>query len=128
MKRVIWLTTVCLILLLATTGCSGHTVKVDESMNGQTLNVKAGDVIAVKLAGNPTTGYNWIAADLDKAILSQSGEAEFKAGSNLIGAGGMITLKFKAEGPGTTTLTLNYMRAWESVQPLQVFTVTIIVE
>jgi predicted secreted protein len=118
----------CIIFLLAAAGCSGNSVKVDESMNGQTINVKTGDTIEVKLAGNPTTGYTWVAADLDPAVLTQSGEAEFKAESNLIGAGGMITSKFKAEGPGTVMLTLNYMRPWESVQPLQTFAVTVVVE
>lgn len=125
MKKFLWLIPMSLVLLLGAAGCNGKTIKVDETMNGQTIEVQTGDTIAVTLAGNPTTGFSWVVSDLDAAILSQQGEAEFKADSNLLGSGGMVTTNFKAEGPGTVALTLSYMRAWESVQPLQVFTVTV---
>lgn len=129
MKKAIILVLTSMVLLAALTACSSKIVKVDQSMNGQTITVKKGETIVVSLAGNPTTGFNWAAADLDTSILSQKGDASFKADSNLIGAGGMVTLKFKAVATGTTTLTLNYARSWETgVEPEQVFSVTVIVE
>jgi inhibitor of cysteine peptidase len=128
MKRILLIFAASLILVLLAAACNAGSIKVTESMNGQTINAKVGDTIEVVLEGNPTTGYGWYAADLDAAVLSQVGEAEFKAESNLIGAGGMITNTFKAEGPGTVTLSLNYWRPWESVQPLQTFSVTVVVE
>lgn len=128
MKRMIWILSACLLLAFMTTACNATTIKVDESMNSRTINAKVGDTIQVVLEGNPTTGYNWYPADLDATILSSVGEPEFKAESNLIGAGGMVTNTFKAEGPGTVTLTLNYWRVWESVQPLQTFNITVVVK
>lgn len=131
MRKILLLAMTGLIILLAASGCGSGSgkVKVDDSMNGQTITVKSGEIIAVSLEGNPTTGYNWYAVDLDESILSQTGEADFKAGSNLIGAGGVVTTQFMAEGPGTTTLTLEYKRAWETdVEPIQVFTITVVVE
>jgi predicted secreted protein len=34
-----------------------------------------------------------------------------------------------AEGPGTTTLILEYKRAWEAgIEPIQVFKITVVVD
>ncbi len=129
MSKKIMLAIAAMVIIAALTACSSKTVKVDESMNGQTITVKNGETIMVSLTGNPTTGFNWSAADLDTTILAQQGDAAFKADSNLIGAGGMVTLTFKAVGTGTTTLTLNYLRSWETaVAPQKVFSVTVVVE
>jgi inhibitor of cysteine peptidase len=129
MKKLFLLTLAGMIGLSLLSACGSKTVKVDDSMNGQTITVKAGEVIEVSLAGNPTTGYNWYAVNLDETILTQSGEATFKSDSSAIGSGGIITNTFKAEAAGTTTLTLEYKRAWETgVEPIQVFTITVVVE
>jgi len=129
MKKLMIIAIVGTILLATLAGCGNKTVKVDQSMNGQTITVKKGETIVISLTGNPTTGFNWAAADLDTAILAQQGDAAFKADSNLIGAGGTVTLTFEAVGTGTTTLTLNYMRSWETaVAPEKVFTVSVVVE
>ena len=129
MKTKIMFAVVTMVFVVALAACSSKTVKVDESMNGQTITVKKGEMIEVSLPGNPTTGFNWAAADLDTSILSQKGDAAFKADSNLVGAGGMVTLTFEAIETGTTTLTLNYMRSWETaVAPEKVFTLTVVVE
>ena len=125
MKKTLVIVSILAAMIILLSACGGSTIKVDESMNGQTIDAKVGDVITVALEGNPTTGYNWYAGDLNSAILVQKGDSEFKADSSLIGAGGMITLKFDVVGEGTTVLTLNYMRSWESVQPLETFNVTI---
>ena len=129
MKTKIMLAVVTMVFIVALAACSSKTMKADESMNGHTITVKKGEMIEVSLPGNPTTGFNWAAADLDTSILSQKGDAAFKADSNLVGAGGMVTLTFEAIETGTTTLTLNYMRSWETaVAPEKVFTLTVVVE
>jgi inhibitor of cysteine peptidase len=129
MKKVMMFAMVGMILLAALAGCSSKTVKVDDSMNGQTITVKQGETIVVTLAGNPTTGFGWTVKDLDTTILSQIGDYSYKADSNLIGAGGVFTYQFKAEAAGTTTLKLDYARSWETdVAPEQTFAVTVVVE
>jgi inhibitor of cysteine peptidase len=129
MKKMIMIVLAGLMILALAAGCSGKTTKLDSEMNGQTITVKTGETIELKLAGNPTTGFDWIVQNLDTTILSQSGEYSYKSDSNLVGSGGVMTFKFKAEAAGTTTLTLYYMRAWEKdVEPAQVYSVTVIVE
>lgn len=106
-----------LILSALLGGCANKDVQVTQDMNGQQVSVKTGDVLKVTLPGNPTTGYSWEAEGLDETILKQAGEAEFKAESDLIGAGGMVTLTFDAVAEGSTTLTLVYHRSWETDVP-----------
>ncbi len=63
------------------------------------------------------------------AVIEQVGEAEFESESNLVGAGGDITLNFKAFNPGNQTLQLVYHRPWEEdVAPIETFTVSLIVK
>jgi inhibitor of cysteine peptidase len=102
-----------------------------ETDNGKTVNLKPGDMLVIRLAGNPTTGYSWEAQDLDIQVLEQAGEAEFESENttpDLVGVGGTMILTFKAISTGTTTLTLVYHRPWEAdVAPIQTFSVTVTV-
>jgi len=105
------------------------TYTLDEEDDGSTLTVEVGDIIDVVLEGNPTTGYGWT-VDLsaeDAAILEQVGEPTYVPDSELIGAGGTYTFRFRALAVGEATLVLNYARPWESVPPLKTFSVTIAV-
>lgn len=105
------------------------TYTLDEEDDGSTLTVEVGDIIDVVLEGNPTTGYGWT-VDLsaeDAAILEQVGEPTYVPDSELIGAGGTFTFRFRALAVGEATLVLNYARPWESVPPLKTFSVTIAV-
>ncbi len=120
---------VILFALAISTGCGKPgDVKLSASDNGKTVEVPAGSEIVITLDGNPTTGYNWEAKDLDSSMLQQVGEPEFKSSNpDLIGSGGSITLTFKSLKAGTTTLNLIYHRSWETdVAPLSEYTVTIV--
>ena len=120
-----------IIALAVASGCgkSGQT-SLSASDNGKTINLKAGSQIVITLDGNPSTGYNWEAKDLDTNLLKQVGDPSFKSSnSNLVGSGGSITLTFKSLKAGTTTLTLVYHRSWETnVAPLSTYTVTIVAD
>jgi inhibitor of cysteine peptidase len=123
----------------AVAGCAGQTrasdeganleaVVLDAAKNGSTVELKKGQSLVVELEGNPSTGYNWQAADLDEAILKQVGEPEFEAESDLVGAPGTVTLRFEAAGAGQVELKLVYQRPWEeAVEPLETFTVQVTV-
>jgi inhibitor of cysteine peptidase len=124
---------------LASAGCgsqataSGGPVKLTEANNGKAVTVKVGDDIQVILAGNPTTGYTWNGSlsDADKAVLQQQGEPVYAQGNtdpSIVGSGGTMTFTYKAAAAGQVTLNLGYARPWESVQPIQTFTVTITVK
>ncbi len=99
--------------------------------DGSEVELAAGQVLEVTLESNPTTGYSWQVSEVDRAVLAQVGEAEFQEapieGEQMVGAGGVETLRFTA-GPGETTLTLEYRRPWEKdVDPLETFTVQVMV-
>ncbi len=121
-----------IVLALAiTTGCGkGTQMKLTSADNNKTIDVKTGDLVVIDLEGNPTTGYNWEAKDLDTSMLEQVGEPEFKSSDpSLVGSGGSIRLTFKALKAGTTTLNLIYHRSWEKdVAPINTYSVVVTVK
>ena len=105
-------------------GLSGLTLKDD----GRKVEIRKGQVLAVDLEGNPTTGYTWEAQDLDTGIIQQQGNPAYQSRSDLIGSPGVQKFTFKAVGAGKTTLKMIYHRPWEKgKEPLKVFSVSITV-
>lgn len=104
-------------------------VKLDDDNNNQTVEIQVGQKADLVLDENPTTGYRWEIVTMDKAVLKQAEEPEFKPDSEAIGAGGKKTFHFRAVASGRTNLKLIYHRSWEtSVPPIKTFEVTIIVK
>jgi len=123
-----------LTLLLAftvATACSPQQQEVKASMddNGREMQLKKGQTLVVTLEGNPTTGYSWeVAEPLDEQVLRLTGEPEFKAESEALGAGGVQILRFEAVNAGTMTLKLVYHRPWEEgVEPLETYSLQVVV-
>ncbi len=105
-------------------------IELDASANGTTQQLSKGQVIAITLESNPSTGYNWYATIADTKVLVQMGEPQFQepstATSPVVGAPGMLTIYFQAVDPGTTTVTIDYMRSWEKdVAPEQSISFTV---
>jgi inhibitor of cysteine peptidase len=139
-----WFASAILVLImlgtaLAAAGCGSKAdaatgpMKLTEADNGRTITIKVGDDFQVILGGNPTTGYTWSTSltDADKAILQQQGDPVFAqqtADSSIVGSGGTFIFTFKAAAAGQVTLKCGYARPWESVPPLQTFSVTVIVK
>jgi inhibitor of cysteine peptidase len=131
MSRKILFTSILAIVLFMATACSpAKPVNLTAADKGSQVNVKLGEQVAIILDGNPSTGYTWEATGLDTAIFEQIGEATFVSSDpGLVGAGGSMTLTFKAVKAGTAVLTLVYHRPWETgVAPLDTFSVTITVK
>lgn len=84
-----------------------------QAHTGQSFSVHPGEVIAIQLKENPTTGYRWAIDISDNAILAlQSSDYAVLPGTG-IGGGGTRTLTFKAERPGAVRLQLKLCRSWE---------------
>jgi inhibitor of cysteine peptidase len=117
--------------LIVTTGCSPQQQEVKASIDdaGREMQLKKGQTLVVTLEGNPTTGYSWeVEEPLDEQVLRQVGEAEFKAESEALGAGGVQILRFEAVNAGQITLTLVYHRPWEKdVEPLETYSIQVVV-
>ena len=141
----IGLVCVLLAILVLTAGCAssqgeadndepdrgGDDVALGAEDDGSLVELSAGQALLVTLESNPTTGYSWEVSEVDDAVLRQMGEPEFKEasaeGEQLVGAGGTQTFSFSSAA-GETTLTLVYRRPWEKdVDPLEVFSVEVVV-
>ena len=99
-----------------------------EANNGAAIKVKVGDVVAISLRGNPTTGYSWLTV-LDGRPIMQAVGSTYTPDpqpSGMVGGGGTFLFTFKAAKPGQTQISLAYARPWEKGKPpLKTFAVTI---
>jgi predicted secreted protein len=115
--------------LVATAGCSPKLTQVTSADNGGQISLNAGQQFEVVLEGNASTGFVWQAQNLDTVYLAQVGEPKFASDNpDLVGSGGKQTLTFKALKAGTKALTLVYRRPWETVAPINTFTVTLTIK
>jgi len=118
-----------MLILFSLSACSGtQTLTAEDS--GKSIQIKTGETFTITLESNPTTGYQWMVLDVDEKILSQVGDAEYQSkGTVMPGSGGEETFTFKALKSGKTELLLGYERPWEEgVDPVESFTITVIVE
>jgi len=90
-----------LLLTLLLTGCNSiNEVKLDIGDSGSQVEVKKGQVLAISLESNPTTGYRWEVMKINETMLKQIGDPEFKASQSgeVVGGGGVEVLRFEAVG------------------------------
>ncbi len=99
--------------------------------NGQNVKAVVGGRLVLSLASNLTTGFDWKITAIDPAILKQVGESTYKQDTSApgkIGVGGTRIWNFDVKAAGSTTLTLEYRRAWEPASEPAGKTFTITVE
>ncbi|HEY45425.1 MAG: hypothetical protein AMJ88_12770 [Anaerolineae bacterium SM23_ 63] len=120
-----------LLLTLLVSGCNAsNEIELDMDDSGSQVEVKKGQVLAISLESNPTTGYMWEVLKIDESMLEQLGESEFISSESegLVGVGGVEVLRFRALGVGTTNVELGYLRFWEEdVAPLMLYSLSIVV-
>jgi len=92
---------------------------------GSAVALEVGGELTITLPANPSTGYSWVVTALNPALLTQIGEPEFSADSNLIGAGGTMTFRFQGTAAGQDSLQLDYLRPWEDNEALDTYSVTV---
>jgi len=118
-----------LALAVLAAGCgASKTIDIGQDDNGTQIELKTGQELVVTLDANPTTGYSWDVDTLSETVLQPVGEPEFEIDSNLVGAGGVQIMRFKAVEAGESVLSLIYHRPWEKeVEPIETFSIQIIV-
>lgn len=98
------------------------TIVLNQANNGETVKLRLGDEISLRLAENATTGYRWhidraegVVEEEDSA--SKSAAPASPSGPNeqnpIMGRGGLREFRFRASKAGTGRLALKYYRQWE---------------
>lgn len=124
-----------MILLCVTAHASGAdqaarsklAVTVTNADAGKTVQLAAGGSLFVRLASNPTTGYQWQEAKSGGIHLQQVGKPRYeKPADAALGAGGNQIFKYKAVRPGKVTLMFRYVRPWER-SPIKSYAITVLI-
>jgi inhibitor of cysteine peptidase len=102
---------------------------ITEADHGQTVNLKKGDALTIRLPENPTTGYRWSLDEHNASVLEPSASPEFEPSGPAVGAGGARTFGFRAKAPGDYGVTLNLRRPWEKeASPAKSFAINVRVD
>lgn len=100
-----------------------------DSDRGKTFEAHVGDLIAIRLAENPTTGYLWEISGFDNQLVEFQGSDYSVAPRTSIGGGGTRIFRFRAKSTGTGQIQLRRRRSWESeTRAIEQFTVNIQVQ
>jgi len=106
-----------------------NALELSADQDGKTATVAKGREIIVRLAGNPTTGFNWKVGEISGVAVKSQGDPTYvptQHAQRMVGAGGTFVFKFLAVKPGKSTVKLVYARPWENEKPpVQSFTATI---
>lgn len=125
-------------LLLGTAACAGTTdddaasdsssedelraTKITEADADKTIRVMEGQLFAIALSSNPSSGYDWKVVSTDKT-LGYPYRTSWSSGSSAVGSGGTTWLFWRTGGPlstiGKHEIELGYKRSWETGEPLK---------
>jgi inhibitor of cysteine peptidase len=102
-------------------------VRVDESADGQSVDLEAGQLLEVDLPDNPTTGFRWVVTSDGAPACALEGDSYRSPATSRPGQGGRHVWQFRAGPPGQGTIALAYRRPWESDGAERTFTLAIAV-
>lgn len=117
-------------LLAGCTTAGAGTTKLTAGDAGKTVTIAPGSTLVVELESNPTTGYDWyVKGAVPSQLTTVAEEYRSEASPGTVGGGGVKTFTFEGADAGSGTLTLVYVRPWESrAVPEQSFSVTVVVK
>lgn len=85
-----------------------------EEQSGSSVDLKAGELVTIRLEENPTTGYSWNMSFTPGLELMKD-EFFSSADTELVGAGGVHEWTFKASSAGQYNVSGIYKRPWEEI-------------
>jgi inhibitor of cysteine peptidase len=140
MKKLVFLGLVAVMLLpLLAIGCGGGPKSVTlevtlddftaQSTITRNITIDVNGTLTVKLGSNPTTGYSWEDAVIGVTTIIDQTSHEYVAptATEVVGAPGTDVWVFTAKSSGSTTITFNYSRPWESGPALYALTINVLV-
>jgi predicted secreted protein len=104
-------------------------VTVTDADNGTSVEIKSGDVLAVKLAAQLGTGFGWKVSTENKNLMLKGEPEQVSKNGQVPGGPDYQTFKFKAGEKGKTVLKLQYVEGWKKeANSLKEFAITVIVK
>ena len=73
----------------------------------------------IELKGNPTTGYSWFYEIEDESVISIEEDVKYLGTKGLVGAPSLFTYTVTARKAGSTKITFEYKRSWETQPDLE---------
>ena len=94
---------------------------LDDSFAGKTVDLPVGQVMELRLAENPTTGFSWVFVSKGEPACAVIGNA-YKAPGGPPGQGGAHEWRIEGAQAGECDLALHYRRSFEQAPPARSFT------
>ncbi len=104
-------------------------VTVTDADNGTRVEIKKGDLLAVKLAAQLGTGFGWKVVSENKSLTLKGEPEQVSKDVKLPGGTDYQTFKFKAVEKGETVLKMRYVEGWKKeAKSLKEFAITVVVK
>jgi predicted secreted protein len=104
-------------------------VTVTDADNGTRVEIKTGELLAVKLAAQLGTGFGWKIVSENKNLALKGEPEQVSKNGKIPGGTDYQTFKFKAVEKGETVLKLRYVEGWKKeAKSLKEFGITVIVK
>lgn len=104
-------------------------VTVTDEDNGTRVEIKNGELLAVRLAAQLGTGFGWKVISESKSLALKGEPEQVSKNGKLPGGTDYQTFKFKAVEKGETVLKLHYIEGWKKeAKSLKEFEITVIVK
>ena len=116
-----------LILLPACAPAQPKELSVDESYSGKEVILAPSGTLTISLVSNPSTGYSWDKeADIsDPSVIEQTSHDYEASKVPVVGAPGLQVWTFKALGPGTSTISMQYKSPTVSSKAAESYSLTV---
>jgi len=89
---------------------------VDQAQSGRTLDLPVGQVLELRLAENPTTGYRWAFVTDGTPTCAVLGD-RFEGANGPPGQGGEHSWTIKGVKPGACDIAMQYRRSFQPDAP-----------
>jgi inhibitor of cysteine peptidase len=81
--------------------------------SGKTIHTKVGDIVAVRLEENLSTGYKWALEERHDGVVALQRVEYVRAQGGPVGGGGQRLWRFTMTQTGQTVVQLKLWREWE---------------
>jgi inhibitor of cysteine peptidase len=101
-------------------------LEINQSHNGQLARLHVGNVLVIRLPGNPASGYQWRAATTNSAAVRVTVRPQYSppvSSAASPAASGTYTFTFQAVQPGSGSIRLYYVRPDDPARPRESFVI-----